>query len=94
MLRPKRAIVFLPPPPDGVRMGGLRSEPSNGPIRDSLFCLVEVAKPIAAGIVARFIYERVCQYDAERIKINGQEPVDRADFDRIVSESIEVGKND
>ena len=94
MLAPRKVMVFLPPPPDGVRMGGLRSEISNGPIGDSLYCIVEIAKPIASGLIARFIYERVAQYDAKRVAINGREPVDRADFERIVTEEIEIGKND
>ena len=75
-------------------MTGLRSDPANGPFVDSLFVLVEIAKPIASGIVARFIYERVAQYDAKRIAINGREPRDKAEFERIVTEELEIGKND
>ena len=87
-------MVLLPPPPDGVRMTGLRSDPTNGPIGDSLFVLVEVAGKIAPGIIARWIYDRIVQYDAKRVAINGREPKDDADFERIVAEEIDIGKND
>ena len=94
MLAPRRMMVILPRPPDGVRMGAMKSEITAGPMSDSFFMLVDIAKPIASGLIARFIYERVSQYDAKRVAINGREPVDRADFERIVTEEVEIGKND
>ena len=87
-------MVFLPQPPKDVRMSNLRSEISNGPIGDSLFALVEVGKDVSVALLASWLYDRIKQYDAERIKINGQEPADRSDFDRIVAESVQIGKND
>ena len=75
-------------------MSNLRSEISNGPIGDSLFALVEVGKDVSVALLASWLYDRIKQYDAERIKINGQEPADRSDFDRIVAESVQIGKND
>ena len=75
-------------------MGGLQSEPTNGPIGDSLFLIVEVAGKIAPSILARWIYDRVVQYDAKRKAINGREVVNEADFHRVVTEELEIGKND
>ena len=94
LLAPVPKVVVFPPPPEGVRVGPLRSEISNGPIGDSLFFVVEVAAKIAPGIVARFIYERVAQYDAKRVAINRRDPADQADFERIVADELEIGKND
>ncbi len=94
MLAPQRMMVLLPRPPDGVRMGPIRSEITAGPMSDSFFMLVGIAKPIASGLIARFIYERVAQYDAKRVAINGREPVDRADFERTATKEIYNRKND
>ena len=75
-------------------MSGLRSDPKDGPAGDSLFVLVEITRAIAASILARWIYDRVVQYDAKRKAINGHEVVNEADFQRVISEELEIGKND
>jgi hypothetical protein len=94
LLQPIPKAVWLPRPPDGVRVGGLRSEISNGPIGDSLFVLVDVGKDVAIALFTSWLYDHIKEYRAKRIRINGREPSDRADFERIVADELEIGKND
>ena len=96
LLSPKSPMVFLPPPPHGVRVSGLRSEPFNGPTPQDIavFFLVTVPSGIAINVFSAWLYERIRNHRADRIRIQGREPKDQADFERIVREEIEVGKND
>ena len=91
-------MVFLPKKPDGVRVSGLTSgiynwiPPSSEEV--ILFFTVNVSLPIVANLFSDWLYDRIQNHKAKRIRINGKEPTDRADFDRIVREEIEIGKND
>src|SRR5439155_14193754 len=92
LLSPKSPIVLLPRPPVGVRVSGPRSDPFNGPTPQdvALFFLVTVPSGIAINVFSSWLYERNRNHRAERVRIQGREPNDRADFERIVREEIGV----
>ena len=89
-------MVLLPPPPEGVRVSGLRSEPINGPTPQDIavFFLVTVPSGIAINVFSNWLYERIRNHRADRFRVQGREPKDQADLERIVREEIKVGKND
>jgi len=96
LLAPKGMLVSWPPPPDGVRVSGLRSEVVNGVPASELavFFLVTIPSGIAINLVLSWLYDRITNHNAKRVKIQGQEPKDKEDFDRIVHDQLEIGKND
>ncbi len=96
LLSPKSPMVLLPRPPDGVRVSGLSSEPFNGPSPTDIavFFLVTVPSGIAVNIFSAWLYDRIRNHRPERFRVQGQEPKDAADFERIVREELEIGKND
>jgi hypothetical protein len=96
LLSPKSPMVFLPQPPNGVRVSGLRSEPFNGPTPTDIavFFLVTVPSGIAINVFSAWLHERIRNHRADRFRVQGREPKDAADFERIVSEELEIGKND
>lgn len=59
-----------------------------------MFFLVTVPSGVAINVFSTWLYERIRNHRAERFRIQGHEPKDQADFDRIVREEIEIGKND
>ena len=75
-------------------MSGLRSDPANGPLTDSLYIIVEITKDISIGLLAHWIYDRVIQYDAKHKRINGKEVVNESDFERVIGDDLQIGKND
>ena len=42
----------------------------------------------------KWLVDFIAKLNAERIRIQGREPKDEADLERIASEEIEIGKND
>ena len=93
MLEPA-SIMPLSRKPDGVKVSGLSSEAFAGPGSDGvLYFIVDVTKTVALGVLSNWLYDYIKQFGAKRIRINGREPSDRAEFDRIISD-IEIGKND
>jgi hypothetical protein len=80
---------------EGVKVSGLRSEPRNGPVDEALVHLtVEVAISLSAHLVSPWLAEYIKQYGAKRVKINHREPLDEADFRRIVVEELGERKKD
>jgi len=78
---------------EGVTVSGLRSDPRNGPTDEALVHLtVEVGISVSAHLVSPWLAEYIKQYGAKRVKINHREPVDEADFKRIVIEELEIGR--
>ena len=96
LLAPTGMAVSWPPPPGGVRVSGLRSEVFNGVPAGELavFFLVTVPSGIAINLISSWLYERITNHHAKRVKIQGQEPKDKDDFERIVRDQLEIGKND
>jgi hypothetical protein len=86
----------MAPKLEGVTVGGLQGRAQNGPMpNDWWFVLpIEVAVNLATSVVGSWLYEYLKQYRAKRIRLNGREPVDEADFQRIFREELEIGKND
>ena len=80
-------------PPEGVSFC-IDAVNEAGVIATAFILLVEITKPIAEGILASWIYDRVAKYDAKHIRVDGQETMDRADFERKVADDLEIGKND
>ena len=80
-------------PPEGLDFY-IEAANEGGIIATSFIILADVIKPIAAGLIARFIYDRVAKCDAKRVLIDDREPVDRADFERTLVDGLEIGKND
>jgi len=93
MLSPRLTAPVMHPP-EGVSLSGLRGDPTAGPFTDSLFFIVTVGRDVTITVLSSWLYERIKDHCAKLIRINGREPNDRADFDRIVREEIEIGKND
>src|SRR5262245_48812170 len=89
---PTATYVFLPKGPDGVKVSGLSSRPANGPVVDGVlyFTVTVIVPGVAINLFSNWLYERIKNYRADRITINGKEPKDRADFDRIVGEEIQI----
>ena len=96
LLSPKLPLALLPRPPQGVEVSGLRSEPFNGPTPQdiALFFLVTVPSGIAINVFSAWLYDRIRNHRADRFRIQGHEPKDAADFERIVRDELEIGKND
>jgi hypothetical protein len=96
LLSPKGMMVIFPHPPGGVQVTGLRSDAFNGPTGGevAVFFLVTVPSGIALNLLSSWLYERIKNHQAKRFKIQGIEPKDKDDFDRIVQEQLEIGKND
>jgi hypothetical protein len=94
LLSPRMAMVVLPPPPPGVKMSGLRSDPANGPSSNSLFVIVEITRDVSVAVLAHWIWKRIEQYNAKRKSVKGHEVVDESGLERIISEDLEIGKND
>ena len=96
LLSPKGMMVVLPRPPEGVQVTGLRSDAFSGPTGGEIavFFLVTVPSGIALNLFSSWLYDRIRNYQAKRFKIQGIEPKDKDDFDRIVQEQLEIGKND
>ena len=83
-------------PPNGVIIKGPICTSLNAPGAPSVaaFLLVTVPTSIAINLVSNWLYDHLMQRRAKRVRINGREPKDKAEFDRIIREEIEVGKND
>ena len=89
----ERDMFLQDAPPDGLNFY-IEAANEGGIITASFILLAEITKPIAAGLIARFIYDRVAKYDAKRVLIDDRELVDRADFERTLVDGLEIGKND
>ena len=94
MLSPEPKIIVLPQPPKGVRMSGLQSDPTNGPGSEVLHVLINITKDFVVNIVANWAYDRIVQYRPKGILINGRDADSREEFERIMAEELEIGKND
>jgi len=96
LLSPKSRVVSLPAPPEGVQVSGLHCEIFNGPTPQefALFFLVTVPSGIAINLISSWLYDRIRNHHASRFRVQGREPKDAADFERIIREELEIGKND
>ena len=96
LLAPRNPTALLPPTPVGVQVSAMKSDAVAGPIPLDvvLHFSVTVAKDVAERLFVKWLYERIINYNAKCIRINGYEPKDRMDFERIVGEAIDIGKND
>lgn len=95
LLAPK-SLMAMGQPPEGVQVSGLRSEILNGPAPEqiALYFLVTVSGNIAINVFSSWLYDRIRSHQASRFRVQGHEPKDAADFERIVREELEIGKND
>ncbi|HZM02408.1 MAG TPA: hypothetical protein VFC44_05255 [Candidatus Saccharimonadales bacterium] len=95
LLAPENPGAILPMPPKGVRVSGLRGQVVNGPLRElAMGCLVQFPAELALKELCKWLWERVASYHAKRVKVNGREVTDEASLERIVSDALEIGKND
>ena len=91
--------------PPGIEITGLKYEWINEetPLITYFLLLVgpviikgstEVAKHLAADLIKDWLKNFLARIKAKGVRINGNKPVDAADLDRLLSEEIEIGKND
>ncbi len=80
-------------PPEGL---SFYIEAANeGGIVTTVFTLfADIAKHVPAILVAHWIFERLKKHPAKRVTVDGQEPVDEAEFERFIVSDLEIGKND
>lgn len=98
LYQPEELMVFLRPP-EGVKVSGMTGPVMNGPIGDLVLTFTveygaEFASSVSSSLLTAWIIERFRRHKAKRASINGREPVDEADFHRIVREELEIGKDD
>jgi hypothetical protein len=89
LLSPK-TVAMLPHPPDGVHVSGVRSELLNRSLGGEigLFFFVTAPSSIAINVFSSWLYDRIQNYRAKRFKVQGQEPKDAADLERIIREEL------
>lgn len=92
--------------PEGIKIGPLRSGPLNTTNHEdvALFFIVtyklvgpfltDVAKDTAKELTKDWLVKFISKLNAQRIRIQGREPKNVPDMARIISEEIEIGKND
>jgi hypothetical protein len=87
--------------PTGIEITGLKYERINETTPLITYFLLflavgsaEVAKHLAADLVKDWLKIFLIKINAKGVHINGKKPVDAADLDRLLSEEIEIGKND
>jgi len=81
--------------PEGVRVSGFQGEACSGIPHDLVFYfLVTVMPGVPMNVLSNWLYHKIINHRADCVTINGQLPKDRADFDRIVREQVEIRKND
>jgi hypothetical protein len=76
-------------PPEGL---SFYAEAANegGVVASTFILFAEIIKPIAAGIIARWIYDRVAKSQAKRVRVDGREAVDRSEFERMIANGLEA----
>lgn len=57
LLRPKNlSPLQSEPPPPGLHMSGLQSDPSAGPLSDAFFVIVDITKDVAVSVLATWLW--------------------------------------
>ena len=103
---PQAFLVYRATAPAGIKIGPLQSEAMNTISGKELalcfFVTIELIKPFvqdvakdaAKKLAVDWFVEFIAKIKAKRIRIDGHEPKDAAELERIASEKIEIGKND
>ena len=79
-------------PPEGL---SFYIESANEDILITTFTvLADLVRAFAPGIIARWIYDCAVKHEAKRIAVDDQQPVNSAHLERIITDSLEIGKND
>jgi hypothetical protein len=78
----------LPRPPDGVRMSGLRSDPGQMALADTLHAVMDITKEVPVPLLADWLLKRLEQHRALRFRINNREFATQAELERILSEEL------
>jgi hypothetical protein len=103
---PQAFLLYRGTAPAGVKIGPLRSEVMNtvSAREVALYFLVtiqfvqpfvqDVAKDAAKKLAVDWFVDFISKIKAKRIRIDGHEPKDQFELERIASEKIEIGKND
>jgi len=80
-------------PPEGVSFY-IEAANEGGVIAATFTLFAEVTRDVSIALFSHWLYDEIKQHPAKSIRINGKEPVDRAEFERIIASDLEIGKND
>jgi hypothetical protein len=90
LFRPKNlSPLASEPPPPGVKMSGIHTDPSAGPLSEAFFIIIDITKDVAVSVFASWLWIRIEKFKAERYRVNAKEVAERPDFDRIISEDFD-----
>ena len=86
--------------PEGVtvsgnlKSSGIVTRADHPSLKLALDVVIEVGEGVSKGLVVAWLLDLVKQYKAKRIRINRREPANEAELESIISEELEIGKND
>ena len=103
-------MIRTPPqPPQGITISGPMSEGKRGMGSEVTFYVLvgvylvgplvtelakETVKAIAVDAAKKWLIEFFAKHKAKRISINGREAKDQESLERLISDEIDIGKND
>jgi hypothetical protein len=103
---PQAFLVYRGTAPAGIKVGplqsGIRNDVSGGELALYFLVTIELVKPFvedvakeaAKKLAVDWFVEFIAKIKAKRIRIDGHEPKDQVELERIAAEKIEIGKND